>query len=57
MANKTNSLSYIKWMCEYHSVITPKYRRKIIYNQHRRSLVEIFRRLCSYKFTYKTLYV
>lgn len=33
----------------YHIVFTPKYRRKIIYNQYRSSLGEIFRHLCSYK--------
>ena len=33
----------------YHIVLTPKYRRKVIYNQYRSSSVEIFRRLCSYK--------
>lgn len=33
----------------YHNVFTPKYGRKIIYNQYRSSLGEIFRRLCSYK--------
>lgn len=33
----------------YHIVFTPKYRRKIIYNQYRSSLGEIFRRLCTYK--------
>lgn len=33
----------------YHLVFTPKYRRKIIYNQYRSSLGEIFQRLCSYK--------
>ena len=33
----------------YHIVLTPKYRRKVIYNQYRSSLGEIFRRLCSYK--------
>ncbi|MGX6961859.1 IS200/IS605 family transposase [Vagococcus sp. CF-49] len=49
MANKTNSLSHTKWMCKYHIVFTPKYRRKIIYNQYRESLIENFRRLCSYK--------
>ena len=32
MANKSNSLSHTKWMCKYHIVFTPKYRRKIIYN-------------------------
>ena len=36
-------------MCKYHIVFTPKYRRKVIYNQYRSSLGEIFHRLCSYK--------
>lgn len=49
MANKTNSLSHTKWMCKYHVVFTPKYRRKIIYAQYRESLIEIFQRLCSFK--------
>ena len=49
MANQANSLSHTKWMCKYHIVFTQKYRRKIIYNQYRDSLGEIFRRLCSYK--------
>ena len=35
MANSTNSSSYTKWLCKYHIVIVPKYRRKIIYNQYR----------------------
>lgn len=30
-------------------MFTPKYRRKVIYNQYRSSLGEIFHRLCSYK--------
>ncbi len=29
--------------------VHPKYRRKVIYNQYRSSLGEIFHRLCSYK--------
>ena len=49
LAEKANSLSHTKWMCKYHIVFTPKYRRKVIYNQYRKSLGEIFRRLCSYK--------
>ena len=49
MANKANSLAHTKWMCKYHIVYTPKYRRKIIYNQHRESLVEITKQLCRYK--------
>ena len=49
MANKANSLSHTKWMCKYHVVFTPKYRRKIIYAQYREGLIEIFLRLCSFK--------
>ena len=49
MANKTNELSHSKWVCKYHIVFTPKYRRKIIYNQYREDLIEIFKLLCSYK--------
>ena len=44
MAQKSHSLSHTKWMCKYHIVFTPKYRRKVIYNQYRRSLGEIFHR-------------
>ncbi len=49
MAQKANSLSHTKWMCKYHIVFTPKYRRKIVFNQYRDSLGEIFRTLCKYK--------
>ena len=49
MAQKTNALSHTKWLCKYHIVFTPKYRRKIIYNQYRESLIEILRLLCKYK--------
>jgi putative transposase len=49
MANTTNSLAHTKWMCKYHIVFTPKYRRKIIYNQYRESIGEIIRQLCGYK--------
>ena len=49
MANKTNSLSHTKWMCKYHIVFIPKYRRKIIYKQYRRDLQEIIKTLCKYK--------
>ena len=47
MANKANSLAHTKWMCKYHIVFTPKYRRKAIYNQYRESLVEIMQLLCN----------
>ena len=48
MAQKVYSLSHTKWHCKYHIVFTPKYRRKVIYNQYRSSLGEIFHRLCSW---------
>ncbi|MFT8659906.1 IS200/IS605 family transposase [Liquorilactobacillus ghanensis] len=49
MANKLNSLAHTKWLCKYHVVFTPKYRRKIIYNQYRRDLQNDIRLLCQYK--------
>lgn len=49
MANQTNSLSHTKWMCKYHIVFTPKYRRKIIYNQYKTSIRDILKQLCAYK--------
>ena len=49
MANKTNSLSHTTWMCKYHIVFTPKYRRKAIYGEYRESVREILRTLCKYK--------
>ncbi len=49
MANQTNSLAHTKWMCKYHIVFSPKYRRKAIYNQIRRDIGEILRELCKYK--------
>ena len=49
MANRGNSLAHTKWMCKYHIVFTPKYRRKIIYNQYKESIRDIIRQLCRYK--------
>lgn len=49
MANQANSLAHTKWMCKYHIVFTPKYRRKIIYNQYREDLIDIIKTLCTYK--------
>ena len=49
MPSKANSLSHTKWILKYHIVFTPKYRRKIIYNQYRKDLGEILRQLCHYK--------
>ena len=48
MAQKANSLSHTKWLCKYHIVFTPKYRRKIIYGQYKESIRDILRQLCAY---------
>ncbi len=49
MAKTSYSLSHTKWMCKYHIVFTPKYRRKSIYYKIRQDLIDIFRHLCQYK--------
>ena len=49
MANKANSLSHTKWMCKYHIVFIPKYRRKSIYGVYKESIREILIQLCKYK--------
>ena len=49
MANANHSLAHTKWMCKYHIVFTPKYRRKIIFNQYKADIAKILRQLCEYK--------
>ena len=49
MVNKGNSLAHTKWLCKYHIVFTPKYRRKVIYNQYKESIRDIIKQLCGYK--------
>ncbi len=44
-----SSLSHTRWKCQYHIVIIPKYRRKVIYKEIRKDIGEILRRLCDYK--------
>ena len=44
-----NSLAHTKWVCKYHIVFTPKYRRKIIYNQLRVDIRTILKDLCKWK--------
>lgn len=43
MANIRDSLSHTKWLCKYHIVFTPKYRRKAIYGQYKESIGQILR--------------
>ena len=49
MGNDRRSLAHTSWNCKYHIVFTPKYRRKIIYNQYRESIKETLKELCRYK--------
>lgn len=44
-----NSLAHTKWICKYPIVFTPKYRRKVIYNQLRKDIREIIKDLCKWK--------
>ena len=50
MANQTNSLAHTKWMCKYHIVFIPKYRRKAIYKQYRALMM--FDRHANLKYKY-----
>ncbi len=43
------SLAHTKWLCKYHLVFTPKYRRKIIYNEIRADIRDIIKDLCKWK--------
>ena len=49
MGTRAQSLAHTKWLCKYHIVFAPKYRRKIIFSQLRESIREILRDLCKYK--------
>ncbi len=44
-----NSLAHTKWVCKYHIVFTPKYRRKIIYYELRADIQKIIKDLCKWK--------
>lgn len=44
-----NSLSHSKWMCKYHIVFIPKYRRKIIYHKLREDIKKYIKDLCKWK--------
>ena len=49
MGTRVQSLAHTKWLCKYHIVFSPKYRRKIIFANIRESIGEIFKDLCKYK--------
>ena len=46
MKNDYDNLAHTKWRCQYHIVITPKYRRQIIYGRYRVEIVKILRTIC-----------
>ena len=47
--DKIESLNHTKWECKYHVVFIPKCRRKTLYGQLRKQLVEVFRALAQHK--------
>jgi len=46
MRNDYESLSHTKWRCQYHIVITPKYRRQAIYGKYKIEIGKILRTIC-----------
>jgi putative transposase len=47
--DEKESLNHTKWECKYHVVFIPKCRRKTLYQELRRYLGEVFRRLAEQK--------
>ena len=43
------SITHTRWNCTYHIVFIPKYRRKIMYGELKRDIVEIIKKLCEMK--------
>lgn len=44
-----SSIQHIRWNCTYHIVFIPKWRRRIMYGQNKKNLVEIINKLCEMK--------
>jgi len=47
--DRYESLSHTRWDCKYHVIFIPKCRRRVIYEQLRPYLGELFRRLAEQK--------
>ena len=47
--DESESLSHSKWECKYHVVFIPKCRRRTLYEQLRKHLGEVFRKLAEHK--------
>ena len=43
------SQAHVKWVCKYHVVIIPKYRRKVLYGKLRVRIGKLLRELCRQK--------
>ena len=43
------SIAHSRWNCTYHIVFIPKYRRRVMYGETKRDLVEIIKKLCKMK--------
>ena len=46
------SITHTRWNCTYHIVFIPKFRRKIMYGETKKDLVEIIKKLCEMKHEY-----
>jgi len=47
--NEYETLNHTTWDCKYHVVFIPKYRRKVLYQELRKALGEVFRQLAAQK--------
>ena len=47
MKNELKHTAHSSYRCEYHVVFAPKYRRKIIYQEIKKDIGEILRKLCN----------
>lgn len=47
--DNTDSIAHTKWNCKYHVVFGVKYKRKEMYNEKKREIGAILRRLCEWK--------
>ena len=46
MKKELKHTAHSSYRCEYHVVFAPKYRRKVIYNEIKKDIGEILRKLC-----------
>ena len=44
-----SSIQHTRWNCTYHIVFIPKWRRRKMYGQNKKDLVEIIKKLCEMK--------